>query len=69
MDGGRDCSRQSSAFPPSLAVRSVATGATAWMQEVEQRREQLPRELGATKRFIRFRQSVVCISSVRVEVA
>ncbi len=26
MDGGRDCSRQSSAFPPSLEVRSVAIG-------------------------------------------
>ncbi|TRW89615.1 hypothetical protein [Candidatus Methylobacter oryzae] len=26
MDGGRDCSRQSSAFPPSLEVRSAAIG-------------------------------------------
>lgn len=26
MDGGRDCSRQSSAFPPSMEVRSVAIG-------------------------------------------
>jgi len=59
-DGSRDGSRQSSAFPPSLEVRSVATGTTAWMQddckdaggramqgavaEVEQRMEQLPRE-------------------------
>ncbi|MDO9046755.1 MAG: NAD-binding protein [Methylobacter sp.] len=43
-DGGHDCSRQSSAFPPSMEVRSVATGTTAWMQEVEQRMEQLPRE-------------------------
>lgn len=25
-DGGRDCSRQSSAFPPSMEVRSVASG-------------------------------------------
>jgi UDP-N-acetylmuramoyl-tripeptide--D-alanyl-D-alanine ligase len=29
MDGGRDCSRQSSAFPPSLEVRS---GAISWEQ-------------------------------------
>ena len=43
-DGGRDGSRQSSAFPPSMEVRRAATGTTAWMQEVEQRMEQLPRE-------------------------
>ncbi|MDP1772652.1 MAG: hypothetical protein Q8L15_10240 [Methylobacter sp.] len=43
-DGGRDSSRQSSVFPPSMEVRSVAIGTTAWMQEVEQRMEQLPRE-------------------------
>ncbi|MDD5410369.1 MAG: MerR family transcriptional regulator [Methylobacter sp.] len=43
-DGGRDCSLQSSAFPPSLEVRSAAIGTTAWMQEVEQCMEQLPRE-------------------------
>ena len=43
-DGGRDCSRQSTAFAPSMEVRSVATGTTAWMQEVEQRMEQLPME-------------------------
>jgi threonine-phosphate decarboxylase len=43
-DGGRDCSRQSSAFPPSMEVRSVAIGTTAGMQEVEQRMERLPRE-------------------------
>jgi threonine-phosphate decarboxylase len=30
MDGGRGCSRQSSAFPPSMEVRSVAIGTTAW---------------------------------------
>ncbi len=43
-DGGRDSSRQSSAFPPSMEVRSVAIGTTARMQEVEQRMEQLPKE-------------------------
>jgi len=42
-DDDHDCSRQSSAFPPSMEVRSVAIGTTAWMQEVEQRRERLPR--------------------------
>ncbi len=61
MEGGHDCSRQSSAFPPSMAVRSVGISTTAWKQddckdaggratqgavaEVEQRMEQLPREL------------------------
>jgi DamX protein len=43
-DGGRDSSRQFSAFPPSMEVRSAAIGTTARMQEVEQRIEQLPME-------------------------
>jgi len=49
-DGDHDSSRRSSAFPPSMEVRSVAIGTTAGMQDVyplgreEQRREQLPRE-------------------------
>ncbi|MGZ4997427.1 MAG: SPOR domain-containing protein [Methylobacter sp.] len=43
-DGDRDSSRQSSTFPPSMEIRSAAIGTTARMQEVEQRREQLPTE-------------------------
>jgi len=35
MDGGRDCSRQSSAFPPSMEVRSVGAAGSGSSKNLE----------------------------------
>jgi hypothetical protein len=35
MDGGRDCSRQSSAFPPSMEVRSAGAAGSGSSKNLE----------------------------------
>ncbi len=35
MDGGRDCSRQSSAFPPSMEVRSAGAAGSGSSKNME----------------------------------